>query len=107
MTVGERIRKARKEKGITQTELAERLGYKSRSSINKIEVEGRDIPRTMVVKFAKALGVTPSYLMCWDSEQPDVPAESLEAFELAKKIEQLSPDNRALVIDLINKLGTK
>lgn len=105
MTVGERIKKARQDKGITQTELAERLGYKSRSSINKIEVEGRDIPRSMVVKFAQALGVTPAYLMGWVNEEPDIPAESLEALELAKKIEQLSPDNKKLVIDLIDKLG--
>ena len=38
MTVGEKIREARLKKGYTQTELAELLGYKSRSSINKIEV---------------------------------------------------------------------
>lgn len=107
MTVGERIKRARQDKGITQTELAERLGYKSRSSINKIEVEGRDIPRSMVVKFAQALGVTPSYLMGWDDEDLDIPSESNEALKLAKKIEEMSPDNRKLVIDFINKLGTK
>lgn len=104
MTVGERIKKARKEKGITQTELAERLGYKSRSSINKIEVEGRDIPRSMVVRFAQALGVTPSYLMGWEDESEPT-AESLESLELAKKIEQMQPDDKKLVIDLINKLS--
>ena len=47
---------------------AELLGYKSRSSINKIEVEGRDIPRSSVIKFAKALDVTPAYLMGWEDE---------------------------------------
>ena len=59
MTMGDRIRKARLEKGLSQAELAELLGYKSRSSINKIEVEGRDIPRSSIVKFAQVLGVTP------------------------------------------------
>lgn len=68
MTVGEKIREARLKKGHTQTELAELLGYKSRSSINKIEVEGRDIPRSSVIKFAKALDVTPAYLMGWEDE---------------------------------------
>lgn len=48
--------------------MAELLGYKSRSSINKIEVEGRDIPRSSVIKFAKALDVTPAYLMGWEDE---------------------------------------
>jgi transcriptional regulator with XRE-family HTH domain len=38
MTVGERIKIKRKELGITQGNLAQKLGYKSRSSINKIEL---------------------------------------------------------------------
>lgn len=71
MTMGDRIRKARLEKGLSQAELAELLGYKSRSSINKIEVEGRDIPRSSIVKFAQVLGVTPSYLMGWEDESSE------------------------------------
>lgn len=69
MTIGERIRIAREKKGYSQTELAELLGYKSRSSINKIEKEGRDIPRSIIVKLAKLLDVTPAYLMGWEEEQ--------------------------------------
>ena len=68
MTMGERIKKAREAKGYSQTELAHLLGYKSRSSINKIETQGRDIPRSSIVEFSKVLGVTPSYLMGWDEE---------------------------------------
>ena len=68
MTIGERIKAARIKKGYTQTELADLLGYKSRSSINKIEKEGRDIPRSSIVKFAQILDVTPAYLMGWDEE---------------------------------------
>ena len=74
MTVGEKIREARLKKGYTQTELAEILGYKSRSSINKIEVEGRDIPRSSVIKFAKALDVTPAYLMASSRCSPTIRA---------------------------------
>lgn len=75
MTIGEKIRKARIKKGYTQAELAELLGYKSRSSINKIEVEGRDIPRSSIVKFAEVLGVTPAYLMGWEDEDSSLPYE--------------------------------
>ncbi len=107
MTVGERIKKARQEKGITQTELAERLGYKSRSSINKIEVEGRDIPRSMVVKFAQALGVTPSYLMGWEDENGN-PNKGSETAEFVKLFSQLTEEKQALVINIINGfLGEK
>ena len=65
MTMGDRVRTAREKKGYTQEELAQKLGYKSRSSVNKIEKE-RDIPRSMIVKLAKILDVTPAHLMGWD-----------------------------------------
>lgn len=68
MTIGERIKSARMNKGYSQTELAELLGYKSRSSINKIEKDGRDIPRSTIVRLANLLDVTPAYLMGWDEE---------------------------------------
>lgn len=68
MTVGEKIREARIKKGISQTELATLLGYKSRSSINKIEIDGRDIPRSSIIKFANVLDVTPAYLMGWEDD---------------------------------------
>ncbi len=70
MTIGERVKAARERKGFTQDELAHKLGYKSRSSINKIEKE-RDIPRSMIVKLAEILDVTPAYLMGWDEEKKD------------------------------------
>ena len=68
MTFGERIYKIRTEKGLTQDELATAVGYKSRSTIAKIESGERDAPQTMIVALAKALGTTPSYLMGWDDD---------------------------------------
>ena len=86
--MGDRIRKARLEKGLSQSELAELLGYKSRSSINKIEVEGRDIPRGSIVKFAQVLGVTPSYLMGWEEEtsEPDALEVLMEKYDNIKPV---------------------
>jgi len=54
---------------MTQEELAKRLGYKSKSTINKIENGTNDIPQSKVVKFAEALGTTPAYLMGWEKVQ--------------------------------------
>lgn len=67
MTIGERVKKLRTEKGMTQEELAGRLGYKSKSSVTHIE-NGRDIPRSMIVKLADILETTPSYLMGWEDK---------------------------------------
>ncbi len=67
MTMGERIKEARIKKGYSQTELAQLLGYKSRSSINKIEVNEREIPKSIILKLSEILDVTPAYLMGWES----------------------------------------
>lgn len=74
MTIGDRIRTRREELGLTQKELAERLGYKTKSSITKIEAGDNNLPITKVAKIAKALEVTESYLMGWE-DSAIVPAD--------------------------------
>jgi transcriptional regulator with XRE-family HTH domain len=64
--IGRKIQKRRKELGITQEELASKMGYKSKSSINKIELGINDIPQNKISLFADALMTTPSYLMGWE-----------------------------------------
>ena len=68
MTIGERIRDRRIELGMTQDELAQKVGYKSRSSVNKIE-SSRSLPLSKVQKMADALDTSPSFLMGWDDSQ--------------------------------------
>lgn len=68
MSIGTRIKKLREELGLSQDELAIKMGYKSRSSINKIENGTNDIPQSKVVAFAKALNTTVAYLMDWQEE---------------------------------------
>ena len=72
--VGRNIAAARKRAGITQEELASRVGYKTKSAINKIELGIRDLPQKKIAAFADALGVTPGYLMGWD----ETPAQDLQ-----------------------------
>ena len=69
--MGTIIKKRREQLGVSQEQLANILGYKSRSSINKIELNHTDLPQSKIVALAKALSVTPAYLMGWeDIEQP-------------------------------------
>lgn len=70
--IGQRILEARKEAGLTQQELAEKIGYKTKSAINKIELGVTDLPRKKVTAIAQALGVTPGYLMGWDEEPEEM-----------------------------------
>lgn len=66
MTIGKRIKDLRISLDMTQDELAKLTGYKSRSSIQKIESGERDITQSTIAAFAKALKVTPSVIMGWE-----------------------------------------
>ena len=71
MTIGNRIKMLREERGISQYELATMIGYSSRSSINKIELNQRGVPIEKLNSLAEALGTTPNTLLGWkeDDEQ--------------------------------------
>ena len=64
--LGARIAARRKELNMSQGELARRMGYKSRSTINKIELGINDITQSKIAKFAAVLDTTPAYLMGWE-----------------------------------------
>lgn len=64
--IGEKIKERRLELHMTQEDLAERMGYKGKSSINKIEKGTQDIPLSKVEEFARVLHTTPAALMGWD-----------------------------------------
>lgn len=81
-TIGERILLRRKELGMRQEDLARRMGYKSKSTINKIELGINDIPQSKIVKFAEVLATTPGYLMGWEDEKTSSP-HSMEAHSIA------------------------
>ena len=85
MSIGDRVKLLREQKGMTQEELATQLGYKSKSSVTHIE-RGRDIPRSMVVKLADILDTTPAYLMGWEDEP-----EKDELSELMEKYDSIKP----------------
>lgn len=67
--LGKRIKKRRLELNLTQEDLAQRMGYKSKAAICKVEGGEDNITSDRVRKFADALETTPAYLMGW-SETP-------------------------------------
>ena len=79
LTIGERIKLRREELNLSQDELAKRLGYKSRSSINKIEVGSRNLTQSRIKAIADALETTPSYIMGWEEFDQQFDVEKLEA----------------------------
>lgn len=72
MTVADRIKQLRERLGLTQEQLAERLGYNGKSSISKIETSGNDITLKKISRLAPVLHTTEAYLMGWvDNPSPD------------------------------------
>ena len=63
LEVYENIRARRIALKMTQQELAQKMGYKSTSTIAKIESGENDIPQAKISAFAKALDTTPAELM--------------------------------------------
>ena len=58
-----RIRQRREQLSLSQEELAARMGYRSKSSITKLEKGINDLPRAKLEELAAALDTTPAWLM--------------------------------------------
>ena len=81
MTVGDKVRLAREIKGMTQEELAHKLGYKSHSSVKTIEYYDREIPDAMIIPLAEALDVSPNYF----KDDNDVELETKDILKRLRK----------------------
>ena len=68
--MGQRIRDLRIKKGLTQDELAQKMGYTSRSTIDKIEKGLVDLPQSKLTKLTSILDTTHFYLLGW-TESPE------------------------------------
>lgn len=112
MTVGERIRQKRIEMNLTQDELAKKAGYKSRSSINKIE-SSRDLPLYKIERVAKILECTPAYLMGWEETSnidTDLVVDVMfnpKVMEYLEKLMRLSESGQQTIFDNIDFLLKK
>ena len=65
---GQRIRKARRAKGMTQTDLAVKCGYTDWTTIHKIEKGLQRLPAHRLDDLCKALDVTPEYILTSDDD---------------------------------------
>ena len=96
MTIGERIKQRRQELGLSQEDLAKRLGNKSRASVCTVEKDKEDLTTDRIRKYAEALETTPSYLMGW--EEPSDDSEIKRLYEMYQKA---SPEVRSAVETLL------
>lgn len=123
MTVGNRIKQCRLDLGMTQEELAIKMGYNGKSTVSAAENCGDNITTTKVKKFADALGVSFRYLMGYEDYPEDTPqAQEIRnsyltnTFKLSEDEKQLIEAYRMLdknvrkstlsfILSLVNKKG--
>ena len=103
MEIGERIRRKREELGMSQDELAKKSGYASRVSISKIESDSRGLPIDKVTLIAKALRVTPAYLMGWEDVNGNEIVEDEHTY-MIEAFQQLNDRNRKRLLDYLEML---
>lgn len=89
-SLAKNVRYYRKQKGLTQLQLAEMLGYDT-SSISKIEAGKVDVPISKLVQLSSALGCKPENLMCSDigtNAQLEVFSKNLNQLLSQNKLKQ-------------------
>lgn len=105
--IGARIMERRQQLGLTQEDLAFRMGYKTKSAINKIELGINDVSQTKVVKFAEALHTSVAYLMGWEDKK-EKPTEddglSEAKRKLIEKIKKLPEDQVLLLLQVAERI---
>jgi transcriptional regulator with XRE-family HTH domain len=109
LEIGQKIKKARLERGLTQQELGDIVGVQ-KSAIAKYE-NGRvvNIKRSTLQKIASALNIRPSELIFTESprDAADLHVRIITDFELMEAIKDyylLSEENQRMVRDLIRSL---
>lgn len=103
MTVGDRIRTLRKREGISQTDLAQKMGV-IKQTLYKYETGiVTNIPSEKIEAAARALGVTPGYLMGWEDQD----AESLSYVRhraINDMLDKLTPSEVEMVEGIIRQI---
>ena len=105
---GKRIKIKREELHMTQEELAAKLGYKSKTTIAKIENGTNDIVQSKVVAFASVLNTTPAYLMGWEESPaaPDpLPSDQQQLNDIYSRLDR--PNKKKVLTYSKNLLSTQ
>jgi len=89
-TFGQRVRRLREIKGLTQGQLARLAGFSHQSAIGNIEAGKREGSRNLA-SLAVALGVDPYYL---ETGKGNPSGMSEEAVQVAKLFDSLPEDDR-------------
>lgn len=100
--IGEKIKEKREKMNLSQEQLAEKLGYKSKTSIHKVEQGMTDLPQSKIIEFAKALNTTPAYLMGWVNEKVEK-----NISDTIIDLKKLEDRKNSLLLEAISKIESR
>jgi transcriptional regulator with XRE-family HTH domain len=107
MTVGEKIKQVRKEKGLKQKAVALEIGL-DQSNYNKIENGRREPSVEVLQKLSVIFGVTVDDLLNPDNNQPSpVTVENKTVTEKIRLIEQLEDEDKSVIYKMLDTMLTK
>jgi transcriptional regulator with XRE-family HTH domain len=107
--VGERLQRLRKQKGLTQAQLGERIGVSQRV-VTYYEAAGGSLSPELLVKIADALDVSADELLGRkpSSKRPTPPTpESLRRWRRLKRVEELPPHDQKAVLKMIDAMANE
>ena len=108
MELADRVRQRREALGMSQEELAYKMGYSSRTSINKIE-NGRPCSQKIIARLSEALNVSIPYLMGWEDEEKEKPTVyndglSEDVMRLVEFAKTVPEDKAALILQVMKSI---
>lgn len=108
MNLADRVKQRREELGLSQEQLALKMGYNSRTSINKIE-NGRPCSQKIIARLAEALQVSIPYLMGWEDEEKEKPTVQDDGLtenqqKLMQFVKSVPDDKAAMILKVIQSI---
>src|SRR6266498_1436296 len=110
-TFGDRLKRFRLAKGLTQTELGDRVGVSQRV-ITYYEVEGSSPAPELLIKFADALGVSTDELLgrkrgSSHARERERATRHMRLLRQFKRLEELHPNDRKTVLKMIDAFAIR
>lgn len=96
-SIGKKIRKYRKQRGITQDELAEKTNL-STNHLGAIERAEKNLTLSNLINIANALDVTADMLLCDEIRN----GYKIKTSIITEKIEKLSPSDRDKIMQMLD-----
>lgn len=100
-TIGQNIEAIRKKLGLTQEQLADKIGI-AQALVSKYEIGRLQISAEMIIRFAQALQVSTDQILGFNGE-PVENSNSLKLMRRLREIEKLSESDQKALLKTIDK----